>query len=382
VTSPLTISPSALSTSAGPLLDPPESLAPTLVTKYQYFRNNFNSVLVVRLQELLTCFSLKKSGRKLLLIKRLQCHIDLAIDLLNKRSLNSVKGIIIKWNLSVDGSLDILIERAYTYLRESIASTFLSRESKVTPVILKSYFTRDTCVAKILGVLRDTDVFKSTDFNVTDADKFLDPILWTIPLEKNRSNVDNFFAEKESQLSARRMKLVKLNNELIVSFASGNIAAFCDSTIWSEIVHCCLFELCHEFISICWNIDYMKENILGISEVVEYSMMEEIDVLLETAHKKKLEVLYCVSGWALHAMKRVATCRIIETREAMNFLIGLATVDAEIARTTGLPTGKIDRVVAFGGLVFSPEEFFENGKYIFFFTIRRTFGSSWFILVG
>ena len=146
------------------------------------------------------------------LIERLQYHIDLAIDVLNKRSLNSVKGIIVKWNLSVDGSLDILIERAYTYLRDSIASTFLSRKSEGTPVILKSSFTRDTCVAKILGVLSDTDVFKSMDFNVTDADKFLDPNLWTIPLENNRTNVDNCFAEKESQLLARRMKLVKLDN--------------------------------------------------------------------------------------------------------------------------------------------------------------------------
>ena len=185
----------------------------------------------------------------------------------------------------------------------------------------------------------------------------LNPDLWSIVLVENRVNIDNCLAESESQLPARRLKLVLLNNKLLDVFARNNIAVFTDSIIDSEIIHCCLFELCHEFICICRNIDYKMNTIHGISDIVNKSMTEDLQVLLEPASQKKLEALYYISGWALHATKRVAVRRKAETALAMNFLLGMSTIDASEAKNIGMPTGKIDRVMAFGGLIYSSKSF-------------------------
>ena len=68
-------------------------------------------------------------------------------------------------------------------------------------------------------------------------------------MQGQRNTVDACLMDKVGQLSARNMKLTKLDLDLKRQFSSS--LSLDNVRNKSHIFSCCEYELCHEFIKIC-----------------------------------------------------------------------------------------------------------------------------------
>ena len=106
-------------------------------------------------------------------------------------------------------------------------------------------------------------------------------------------------------------------------------------------------------------LDYSsKEKITLIDQLVEDAFKLQHDVLLKKFSSVDQENLYYISGWVLSAMKKTAHHRKKDTSNSMNNFIKSCLISSEDAKKSSMPTGKVDRVMAFGGLSFCSPNFF------------------------
>ena len=326
-----------------------------------YMERKISSLTVPKIKVLLVKLALKKSGNKPVLIERIESLITGLVSFINARDKNKLKGYLVKCKSKLAGNTQDIIDRVAEQVKQSLNVAFAVDpiSTATTPVILKSSFGRNTSMVDVLVVLKDTDTYKSMVFSDEVETILFSRDIWEEVMTNNRANVDCCLAAQEGQLSHRRLKLVQLDNTFIVSFAKKFCNLFENCTIKNEVMCCCLYELCHQFISICKNLEYKQVDIHGISDVVENSFKEDIAVMLESSNQKVLETLYYIAGWSLHAMKKAALRRRAGTAVIMNYLVGFCSNTQDEARASGLPTEKIDRVMAFGGLKFPSEKYFE-----------------------
>jgi len=158
--------------------------------------------------------------------------------------------------------------RIVDFIKESISCSFesflsvsLSRIINMNNIglLLCSSFLRTVKSNDVIETMKYTDAFASMEFSKEERYIIVSVGLWDSVLIENRSNVDSCLADTKSQLAARRLKLTKLDNELISSFAKGNLYLFEICSEKTDTIYCCLFKMCYEFISICRNLDCKKD---------------------------------------------------------------------------------------------------------------------------
>lgn len=229
------------------------------------------------------------------------------------------------------------------------------------PLPLSSSFVHDNSTLDILSVLFDSDVFLSMKYSLcdTDLEQISRPDFWDEVTLKQREIIDCCLADKASLLNPRRSKLVLSDLEYIRTFSTKthdfSNASACDI----HIVNGCIYELRHEFIIIARNLDYKSSaNIVAISNTTDKFISIDYNLLFTDMPIVLQGTLYYIAGWCINAMKKVSFRRKASTKEPMLFLIALVNIPQTAAQELGLPTGKIDRVMAFGGLYFCSFDFF------------------------
>ena len=218
------------------------------------------------------------------------------------------------------------------------------------PLPLSSSFVRDTSTLDILSVLFDSIVFLPMKYSLcdTDLEQISCPNFWDEVMLKQREIIDCCLADKASHLNPHRSKLVLSDLEYIRTFSTKthdfSNASACDI----HIVNGCIYELRHEFIIIARNLDYKSSaNIVAISNTTDKFISIDYNLLFTDMPIVLQGTLYYIVGWCINAMKKVSFRRKASTKEPMLFLIALVSIPQTAAQELGLPTGKIDRVMAF-----------------------------------
>jgi len=110
-------------------------------------------------------------------------------------------------------------------------------------------------------------------------------------------------------LAAKNKNLVKSNLELRDRFSTrATILQFrndCSRFVFKSL----LFELCLEFIKICYRLDNAPNNTGDISIIVAEAFSVDIDSILDASTNRIRETMYYISGWTLNAMNRIAQRR-------------------------------------------------------------------------
>ena len=119
----------------------------------------------------------------------------------------------------------------------------------------------------------------------------------------------------------------------------------------------CAYEFCHEFVRYARKLDY-KENNVSISSVITASFASNVCHLNEKKSLRLRETLYYISGWTICATKKVAERRNQEFADILIYFPNFVAIDAVSARKEDLPTGKVDRVCAFGSLIYPAVRYF------------------------
>ena len=106
-------------------------------------------------------------------------------------------------------------------------------------------------------------------------------------------------------------------------------------------------------------LDYKKEYVHRISKMVENLFKDGIVSMLECSNHCVLETLVYIVGCSLHAMKKSTLSRRAMIAIIMNYPVYFCSIAQNDAQGMGLPTGKIDQVMTFFGLMYPLEKYFE-----------------------
>ena len=169
-------------------------------------------------------------------------------------------------------------------------------------------------------------------------------------MQGQRSNVDACLMDKVGQLSARNMKLTKLDLDLKRQFSSS--LSLDNVRNKSHIFSCCEYELCHEFIKICRKMDYSSKQVKVIEEVIVSSFSVSTEDLCSEMGPKVVDTLYYIAGWTVVALNNIADRRKEDVALPIRYFCNICSIDGNTAKDKGLPTGKVDCVMAFGALTF------------------------------
>ena len=72
-----------------------------------------------------------------------------------------------------------------------------------------------------------------------------------------------------------------------------------------------------------------------------------------------VETLYYISGWTIVALRKIADRRKEEVALCIRYFCNTCCTIGSVAKDKGLPTGKVDRVMAFGALTFVNSDYFK-----------------------
>ena len=177
--------------------------------------------------------------------------------------------------------------------------------------------------------------------------------MWTPVLKSQRDNVDACLATLKTQLPSKRSKLTKLDIKCISEF----VDSIDDSVGIKRKAF--MYDLCHEFMKISRKMDYLDMGVNDISSIVSFAFSCEINCIKNEMSPSILETLYYITGWTISACRKVAEQRREEVATALRYLANSCTITSSVAKPKNLPTGKIDRIMAFGALSYASQEYFE-----------------------
>ena len=121
-----------------------------------------------------------------------------------------------------------------------------------------------------------------------------------------------------------------------------------------------IFQLCHEFIKTSRALRYSPVHLKSLPVFIKDVFSLDSEQVLARFDTIALETLYYIAGWMIHAAKKAAPRRSINTRHCLVFFVNSATInDSDSNGMRGLPTGKVDRLIRFGGLKYATYQYFQ-----------------------
>ena len=158
--------------------------------------------------------------------------------------------------------------------------------------------------------------------------------------------------DRKTQLVARNKKLVLIDTETYRLFMLERSMDMIEQSI--------LFQLCHEFIKISRAMRYSLGNLKSLPTFIREVFSLDSHLVLNGFSAIALDTLYYVAGWIIHAANKVASKRIEEVHHCLVYFVNsVSIVDPTAENKCGLPTGKVDRLIRYGGLKYANFQFFQ-----------------------
>ena len=125
----------------------------------------------------------------------------------------------------------------------------------------------------------------------------------------------------------------------------------------SHYFSCCEYEL--QFIKVCRKMDYSSKLVTTIDEMIVMSFSSNTSSICLEMGNRLVETLYYISGWTIVALRKIADRRKEEVALCIRYFCNTCCTIGSVAKDKGLPTGKVDRVMAFGSLTFVNSDYFK-----------------------
>jgi len=120
-----------------------------------------------------------------------------------------------------------------------------------------------------------------------------------------------------------------------------------------------LFVLCHEFIKISREFRYLPDNLKSLPVYIREMFSCPSVQLLAEFNLLAQETIYYIAGWTIHAAHKVAPRRNRDTCHSLiYFANSVAIINPTSEEKGGLSTGKVDRLIRFGGLRYATLQYF------------------------
>mmetsp|Transcript_31140 Transcript_31140/g.71195 ORF Transcript_31140/g.71195 Transcript_31140/m.71195 type:complete len:190 (-) Transcript_31140:44-613(-) len=71
------------------------------------------------------------------------------------------------------------------------------------------------------------------------------------------------------------------------------------------------------------------------------------------------ETIYYIAGWILNTMNKLSERRAAGFSQILTYVFNTCRISGDLAKNNNLPTGKTDRVIAFGGLPYPSVQYYE-----------------------
>ena len=203
----------------------------------------------------------------------------------------------------------------------------------------------------IVLTLAGTHAARSLPLTAEQSNAYFVCSFWLFVHKKEMANVRECTIDRRTQLAARNKKLVLMDTELCRSFAKERSRIMREQSV--------LFVLCHEFIKISRSFRYSSEHLKSLPVYIRDVFSCSHTEILGKFNRVAQETLYYITGWTIHAAKKIAPRRNKNTRHALVFFANsVAIVDIDGVQRSELPTGKVDRLICFGSLCYATRAYF------------------------
>ena len=203
----------------------------------------------------------------------------------------------------------------------------------------------------IVDTLTNCHAMTTIPLSTDQLERFSRCSFWVDTFSAEMRNVRASAIERKSQLSVRNKKLVVLDNELCWLFAKD-----CSVDMKEQSL---AYVLCHEFIKISRTFRYSSENLISLPLFIRQIFSRDSQQVIHEFSVLAQETLYYIAGWTIHAANNVAPRRSEGTRHCLVYFVNTVCIrDSDSEQRCDLPTGKVDRLIRFGGLRYSTYPYF------------------------
>ena len=204
---------------------------------------------------------------------------------------------------------------------------------------------------EIVLTLAGTHAARSLPLTTEQSDTYFVYSFWMYVYKKEMINVRECAVDRRTQLVSRNKKLILMDTELCRSFAKEKCGIMTEQSV--------LFVLCHEFIKVSRSFRYSSDHLRSLPSFIRDIFSCSDVEILGNYNRVAQETLYYITGWTIHAVKKIAPRRKKDTRHALVYLANSVTVDdLDGNQKSQLPTGKVDRLISFGGLCYATYAYF------------------------
>ena len=129
--------------------------------------------------------------------------------------------------------------------------------------------------------------------------------------------------------------------------------------------------------------DYSSKQVKTTDEVIGSSFSTNTSSICLEMGSRLVDTLYYISRWTIVALRKIVGRIKEEVTLCLRYFCTTCCTIGSVEKDNGLPTGKVDRVMAFGVLAFVHSDYFkfittmESCLYIVF---HMTFVIVWFVL--
>ena len=109
---------------------------------------------------------------------------------------------------------------------------------------------------------------------------------------------------------------------------------------------------CHEFIKIYRKIEYSSKQVKTIDEVIHSSFSTNTSSICLKMGNRLVETLYCILEWNIVTLKKITNRIKEEVCLCIMHFCNTCCIIGDVTKDNSIPTGKVDRLIAFGTLIF------------------------------